>query len=81
MRDMAWSPAWTRRSGLGHEYRSRGSKDCNESNDIHSKVEGTKRENCRRWTVGVMIIMVGGGDDIYDGFVYIPWVIVSLGHP
>jgi len=27
------------------------------------------------------MIMGGDGDDIYDGFVYIPWVIVSLGFP
>ena len=33
------------------------------------------------WNGAGMMIMVGDGDDIYDCFVYIPWVIVSLGHP
>lgn len=75
---IAWSPAWTWSSGLGHAYRSGGSKDCDELNDIHSEVNRRHGKIVDGWG---MMIMVGDGDDIYDGFVYIPWVIVSLGRP
>jgi len=52
-------------------------------NDIHSDVSLRVRkvEVKDGWQGVGMMIMVGDGDDIYDGFVYIPWVIVSLGFP
>jgi len=81
MRGIAWSLAWTWGSKLAHVYQCGRSKDCNEINDIHSDVSLRVRkvEVKVGWQGAGMMIMDGDGDDIYDGFVYIPWVVVSLG--
>jgi len=52
MRGIAWSPAWTWSTRLGHVYQSGRPKDRNEMNDIHSDVGLRVKEVEVGWMVG-----------------------------